>query len=239
LGGVGLAAKAIVRGALAVTALALLCAGCASTPDGPVHVLRPGENLYRLSRYYDVSVERIRRANDIDEVTELRVGRQLLIPGAVRRQPEGTLAAANGHVRSPAGPRGSRRIEAQRELDLDFSWPLSSRLSSKFGRRWGRRHDGIDLPAKSGTAIRAAEAGRVIHSGRGLGAYGNVVIVKHAGQYSTVYAHNRRNHVSKGEFVEKGQVIAEVGKTGNASGHHLHFEVRRNRRPEDPLMYLP
>jgi len=65
------------------------------------------------------------------------------------------------------------------------------------------------------------------------------VIIKHAGSYSTVYAHNRRNRVKQGAFVEKGQVIAEVGRTGNASGNHLHFEVRRNSRPEDPRVYLP
>jgi murein DD-endopeptidase MepM/ murein hydrolase activator NlpD len=87
--------------------------------------------------------------------------------------------------------------------------------------------------------VRAAEAGRVIHSGKGLGAYGNVVIVKHTGRWATVYAHNRRNHVRKGAFVEKGDVIAEVGKTGNASGPHLHFEIRRGDVPRDPLPCLP
>ncbi|MFQ5416729.1 MAG: M23 family metallopeptidase [Myxococcota bacterium] len=235
MGRVSFAPEALFRGGIAMLALVLLCGGCASTPDGPVHVLRPGENLYRLSRYYGVSIERIQRANDIDDVTELRVGRQIVIPGASRTQPDRILAAA----RVPVSPRGSQRGEARRQLDLDFGWPLSGSVSSKFGRRWGRRHDGIDIPAKSGTSIRAAEAGRVIHSGRGLGDYGNVVILKHSGRYSTVYAHNRRNRVVKGEFVEKGQVIAEVGKTGNASGHHLHFEVRRDRQPEDPLLYLP
>ncbi len=66
-----------------------------------------------------------------------------------------------------------------------------------------------------------------------------MVIVKHAGRYSTVYAHNRKNKVRKGAFVEKGQVIAEVGSSGNASGPHVHFEVRRDRKPQDPLRYLP
>ena len=89
------------------------------------------------------------------------------------------------------------------------------------------------------TPICAAEAGRVIHSGGGLGAYGKVVIVKHSGRYSTVYAHNRKNLVRKGDFVEKGQVIAEVGRTGNASGSHVHFEIRRDRRARDPMTYLP
>ena len=78
----------------------------------------------------------------------------------------------------------------------------------------------------------------MIYSGK-LGGYGKVVIVKHAGRYSTVYAHNRKNRVKKGQFVERGQVIAEVGTSGNASGPHVHFEVRRDRRAEDPLAYLP
>ena len=86
--------------------------------------------------------------------------------------------------------------------------------------------------------MRAAEAGKVIYSDR-LGAYGNVVVVKHAGRYSSVYAHNRRNLVSQGSFVEKGQEIAVVGATGNATGPHLHFEIRNERRPDDPLLYLP
>ena len=78
----------------------------------------------------------------------------------------------------------------------------------------------------------------MIHSGV-LGDYGRVVIVKHAGRYSTVYAHNHKNRVREGQFVEKGQVIAEVGTTGNASGPHLHFELRRGAKPLDPLLYLP
>ena len=120
-----------------------------------------------------------------------------------------------------------------------LGWPVRGRLSSKFGWRNGRKHEGIDIPAKRGTPIYAAEAGRVIHSGDGLGDYGQVVILKHVGRYSTVYAHNRRNRVKKGEFVEKGDLIGEVGTSGNASGPHVHFEVRRDRTPVDPLFYLP
>ena len=110
---------------------------------------------------------------------------------------------------------------------------------SRFGPRRRRRHEGIDLSAPRGTPVRSAEAGRVIYSGSGLSDYGNTVIVKHLGRYSTVYAHNRRNLVRRGDFVEKGQVIAEVGSTGNASGPHLHFEVRYDDRPRDPVRYLP
>jgi hypothetical protein len=205
--------------------------GCSSTPDswdesaGRIHILRPGENLYRLSVFYGVSVDDIVRANDIDDVTLLSVGQRIWIPGAKRGPAGESLAGTGGGVRA-AG-------------NLGLIWPVHGKLSSRFGRRNGRGHDGIDIPAKSGTQIVAAAAGRVIHSGRGLGDYGRVIILKHEGYYSTVYAHNRRNRVEKGDFVEKGEVIGEVGSSGNASGSHVHFEVRRNRKPLDPMLFLP
>jgi len=207
--------------------------GCASTPDswdgsaGVTHVLRPGENLYRLSRFYGVSVDVIARANDIEDVTSLKVGQPIWIPGAKRGPAEQSLAqpGAGSADRSAGG--------------LELIWPVRGRLSSRFGWRNGRNHDGVDIPARTGTPIVAAAAGRVIHSGTGLGDYGRVVILKHEGHYSTVYAHNRRNRVKKGDFVEKGEVIGEVGSSGNATGAHVHFEVRRDRKPMDPLLFLP
>ena len=220
-----------VRGPVIALCVAIgLALGCASTPDesaGLTHILRPGENLYRLSRFYGVSVDEIVRANDIKDVTALGVGQRIWIPHPKRGAAEGSLAAS-----------GSAAV-GSRAGDLKLIWPVRGKMSSRFGPRNGRGHDGIDIPAKTGTPIVAAAAGRVIHSGRGLGDYGRVVIVKHEGNYSTVYAHNRRNSVAKGDFVEKGEVIGEVGSSGNASGPHVHFEVRHKRKPIDPLLFLP
>lgn len=218
-----------------LTALVLGSSGCASAPKGSEHIVKPGENLYRLSRYYGVPIDDIRTANDIRDVRSLQIGQRLVIPGYSKGAPVASLASAAPRRVT----RASHGQHAQRLTDLDFSWPVAGKMSSKFGDRHGRNHDGIDISAKSGTPVRAAEAGRVIHSGRGLGDYGQVVIVKHSGRYSTVYAHNRKNRVRKGDFVEKGQIIAEVGKTGNASGPHVHFEVRRDRKPVNPLKHLP
>lgn len=228
-----------VRPALLLAASLATFWGCASSlPSwGTTHVLRPGENLYRLSRYYQVSVRDIERANHIRDVTEIPAGSRLLIPGTRKPQPQRSLALAVA-VSLPRAPDADLRGLAQREADLAFTWPVRGRLSSRFGLRHGRPHEGIDISVRRGTPVLAAEAGRVIHSGV-LGDYGRVVILKHAGRYQSVYAHNRVNRVRKGDFVEKGQVIAEVGRTGNASGPHLHFEVRRDRRPLDPLQYLP
>ena len=197
-------------------------------------MLKPGETVYRLSRYYGVPVRDIVRANRIRDVSDLPVGTRLTIPGARRVPPEQSIAMA---AVVPGVPSDLRKL-SRRKSDLDLRWPLEGRLSSGFGRRGRKPHQGVDIAAPKGTPIRAAEAGKVIYSGW-LGGYGRVVIVKHAGRYSTVYAHNRRNKVRVGQFVEKGDVVATVGTSGNASGPHVHFEVRRDDRAENPLAYLP
>jgi lipoprotein NlpD len=244
MGRVALAQPSVLRRAAPLALAALLA--CSSLPEGgTVHVVRPGENLYRIGRHYGVSVDDVVRANRIRDVRSVAVGQQLRIPGAQRQQPSASLTptTANARVRPSTPttrvppPRGDR-ASALREADLRFAWPVSGRINSKFGWRGKRRHEGIDIKADKGTPVRSSEAGRVIYSGK-LEDYGRVVIVKHAGRYSTVYAHNHRNRVEKGQFVEKGDLIAQVGKTGNASGYHLHFELRRDRVAQDPVRFLP
>lgn len=239
MGGLGRPGRACAGRRLLLLAAAASAFACASTPGGDevVHVVRPGENLYRISLHYGVPVDRLIRSNRIRDVHALEIGQPLRIPGARRPPPQEPLVP---RVASNASPeRGASREIALRDTGLVFEWPLRGRVSSHFGSRGRGHHEGIDIPARAGTPVVAAEAGRVIHSEGRLGDYGNVVIVKHAGRYATVYAHNRRNLVRKGEFVEKGQVIAQVGDSGNASGPHLHFEIRRDRLPHDPLLYLP
>jgi murein DD-endopeptidase MepM/ murein hydrolase activator NlpD len=116
---------------------------------------------------------------------------------------------------------------------------VSGTLSSPFGRREGQPHDGIDLAVPEGTPVRAACDGRVAYAGDRLRGYGRLVIVAHAGGLATVYAHNSRLEVQEGEPVARGQEIARSGQTGRASAPHVHFEVRRDNHPEDPLKYLP
>jgi len=212
--------------------------GCASpSPPEPraplVHEVAPGETLYGIARQYGVSVNAIVMANHIADFSAVGVGTRLVIPGVRRPEPTSSHLASWIPFHS-----GDLREQARREASLEFDWPIYGRFSSGYGWRGLGSHEGIDLCAKPGTPVLAAEAGRVIESGW-HGDYGHVVIVKHAGRYSTVYAHNRRNRVKKGAFVEKGDVLAEVGQTGNASGPHLHFEIRRERQAEDPLRYLP
>jgi len=117
-------------------------------------------------------------------------------------------------------------------------WPVDGTLSSRFGPRDGRVHDGIDVAVAEDTPVRAACDGVVAYAGNGLRGYGNVVIVRHAGQLATVYAHNRALEVHLGEIVTRGQIIARSGQTGHATAPHLHFEVRKDSIARDPLGYL-
>jgi len=129
-----------------------------------------------------------------------------------------------------------------------FAWPVPGhRIGSGAGSRFGMRihpitgrntmHTGIDIPAPTGTNIVAANGGTVVFSGWN-GGYGNCIIIDHGGGYSTLYGHNSVNLVSAGDVVVRGQVIGRVGSTGNSTGPHLHFEVRRNATPIDPMPFF-
>jgi murein DD-endopeptidase MepM/ murein hydrolase activator NlpD len=110
-------------------------------------------------------------------------------------------------------------------------------IYSPFGPRHGEHHDGLDLAAPEGSPIVAAADGTVVYAGEQRG-YGRIILVAHAGDLVTVYAHNRDNQVRAGDKVVRGQQLATVGRSGNASGPHLHFEVRAGTKPRDPLAML-
>ena len=118
-----------------------------------------------------------------------------------------------------------------------FIWPVLGSVTSTFGWRWGRMHEGIDIAAGSGTPIRAAAAGTVIYAGW-LGGYGNLTVIDHGGGIATAYGHQSGLAAGSGAYVGQGQVIGYIGSTGHSTGPHLHFEVRVNGIPQDPLGYL-
>ena len=116
-------------------------------------------------------------------------------------------------------------------------WPVHGPVTSGFGWRWGRMHEGIDIAVPSGTPVVASAPGTVIHAGW-LGGYGNLVVVDHGNGLATAYAHNSGYAAGVGQSVTQGQIIAYSGNTGNSSGPHVHFEVRVNGSAVDPLAYL-
>ncbi len=208
----------------------LMLAGCSGSRQQPppagahpvTHVVQPGENLYRISKQYGVSPERIMAANGINDPRDLRVGQTLVIPGVYGSVLGSQPRIARGH---PA--------------DRQFAWPiLGGYVSSGFGIRDGVMHDGIDIATAVGTPVHAAGTGEVIFAGK-LRGYGNVVIVRHDDHYVTIYGHNEVNQVSEGDRVHEGQVIGQVGSTGRTTGPNLHFEVRRDNVADNPLDFLP
>jgi murein DD-endopeptidase MepM/ murein hydrolase activator NlpD len=118
-----------------------------------------------------------------------------------------------------------------------LGWPVSGPVTSGFGVRWGRMHEGIDIAVGEGTPVRAAAAGTVIYAGW-MSGYGNLVAVDHGNGLSTAYAHNSSLAVSVGQSVAAGEIVSYSGNTGNSTGPHVHFEVRVDGSAVDPLGYL-
>ncbi|MGH9263712.1 MAG: murein hydrolase activator EnvC family protein [Acidimicrobiales bacterium] len=135
--------------------------------------------------------------------------------------------------RSTGGGGGSARVSGS-----GLAWPTNGSLTSGFGYRWGSLHAGIDIANGTGTPIRAAKAGTVILAGWN-GGYGNCVVIDHGGGFSTLYGHMTRLRTSEGQRVDQGDLIGDMGSTGNSTGSHLHFETRVNGSAQDPTRYLP
>jgi murein DD-endopeptidase MepM/ murein hydrolase activator NlpD len=123
---------------------------------------------------------------------------------------------------------------------IGFSWPATGKLTSRYGRRWGRMHKGIDIAGPVGTPINAAADGTIISAGWNSGGYGNLVEVRHSDGTTTRYGHNSRLSVSVGQTVRQGQQVAEMGSTGHSTGSHLHFEIRPSGGAAvNPISHLP
>lgn len=213
-----------------------------STPrDGEVrHRVERGQTLYRIAKTYGLTVDELMQANHLDDPRELKAGEELLIPGAKAAVP----AVVEGDAPEPTPPDRPVSV-AKRQAKPShvgtpngpLSWPLRGVLYARFGRKGKEPHDGIDLAAPAGTPVKTAAAGVTLYAGEQKG-YGLIVIVEHADGLVTLYAHNRDVRVKTGQKVRETQVVATVGDSGKTSGPHLHFEVRRDGRPVDPLEFL-
>jgi murein DD-endopeptidase MepM/ murein hydrolase activator NlpD len=145
------------------------------------------------------------------------------------------LQAGSANIAARLRSSGSRSSATPSAAGL--IWPVQGVLTSNYGMRWGRMHEGIDIGASSGTPIYAAASGTVMYAGW-EGGYGNLTVIDHGNGLATAYGHQSQLAVSNGQVVTRGQVIGYVGSTGHSTGPHLHFEVRVNGSPNDPLSYL-
>lgn len=186
---------------------------------GLTHRVEKGESLWSISKRYSVSVEEIIKTNSL-ATQNIKIGEILVVPGAILTEAE----------------KERRLLLARGGLPL-FIQPASGRISSRFGMRWGKMHQGVDFAMPVGTQIRAAAAGKVIKAGT-AGDYGQLVVIKHSEGFETRYAHNSKITVKVGQYIKQGDIIAYSGNTGRSTGPHLHFEIRVNGKPQDPLKWI-
>ncbi|AQS60398.1 peptidoglycan DD-metalloendopeptidase family protein [Desulforamulus ferrireducens] len=182
------------------------------------HRVAEGETLSHIAGQYGVSVDRLMAANQLDNPHLIRVGQTLQIPADSQRESVPTLKAGKIQIGG-------------------WAWPVVGEITSHFGIREDRPHEGIDIGAVSGTTIKAPAAGRVVWAAP-RGTYGLTVIIDHGNGLRSLYAHCSKLLVQEGQQVARNQAIALVGSTGRSSGPHLHMEVLRQGVPVDPLLFL-
>lgn len=200
--------------------------------SGVYHVVAQGDTLSQIAKQYKVSPEVIANypANGLKDINQpLAVGQVLIVPGGEKPWVAPYVSAYSGPV-AQGSQKGTGR----------FGWPAAGRLTSRFGQIVrGRAHSGIDIGAPPGAPVSASDSGTVVFAGWDRTGYGNLVIINHGNGYITYYAHLSKILVKRGATVAQGQRVGTIGCTGTCTGPHLHFEVRQNNVPRNPLGFLP
>lgn len=199
------------------------------------HIVKQGETLDQIAARYNVKKEEIIHKNPVLQLLpdQLYNGQVLQVP---LPQPIPQKQRVYQNVAKKVNVT-SRSLSRSWQLD----WPIENAvITSKYGKRWGRMHKGLDLwsETKGRTPILAAQNGVVVEAGATRGGYGYMVVIDHGNGMQTLYAHMRRISVRKGQQVKRGQKLGYMGNTGDSTGYHLHFEVRVNDEPINPLRYL-
>lgn len=193
------------------------------------HTVKEGETGFGIAMDYGVPWSAIAQASGVDSKAPVKVGQELVIPTVARAASPSASPAAATAADAAAEPPAPK-----------YAWPVSGRVRRAFdGSTGDDKHDGIDILAARGTAARASAAGKVIFAGLGPDEYGLTVILFHGGRWTTTYSFLDKITVKDGEDVRAGERIGLVGDTGLATEPQLHFEIRRNRAPLDPVKFLP
>lgn len=203
--------------------------------------VRRGDTLYSLSKANDIAASRLAAINGLKKPYVINPGQTLRLTGkpilnSIRPGAKNTIVGKSAtRLTRPVTSTIVSPVETNRSVS--WQWPVKGKLIARFNK--GKNNaKGIDIAGSQGKTVKAAASGKVVYSGNGLISYGNLVIIKHSRSYLSAYAHNKKLLVKEGEMVKAGQKIAELGKTG-VDKPKLHFEIRKNGKPVDPLKYLP
>ena len=196
--------------------------------DGIYYTVANGDTVEKLAKKYETTLEKIVgfEGNELEEPYTLATGQKIMIPGGRKPVVPSNYYPMTRVGRAPQNaPTGSGR----------FAWPTQGVLTQRY---WSG-HLGIDIANRTGTPIRAADAGYVVMAGRDTWGYGNQVLIDHGNGYMTRYAHLDHIIVKAGDVVERNQQVGTMGNTGRSTGPHLHFEIIYNRVRRNPLGFLP
>ncbi len=213
--------------------------GQAKTPPTVYHV-KSGDTLYSISWRYGMDYKTVAKINGIRSPYTIYVGQKLYFKSrsSTSKSQTRTKAATTSQPekrKKTVTVTPDPRVSANQ--NLAWRWPADGRIISTYSKTAAGRK-GIDIAGRSGQKIIAAADGKVVYSGNGLARYGNLIIIKHNDAYLSAYAHNKTLLVNEGQWVKGGQSIATLGRTGT-DREQLHFEIRRNGKPVDPMRFLP
>jgi len=214
-------------------------------PRGNRGLVRSGDTVLSVAQRYGMTVSDLLRLNPGVEMASLTPGIQLRVAPSAPMRAHMLLSlrpTASGALSWPDLPNLPQVPQSPLPGSGagDYIWPTQGVFSSGYGWRWGRMHKGIDLANSTGTPIVAAKEGRVSFAGWHDGGYGYLVEISHANGSTTRYAHNSRLLVAHGQEVRQGEVISQMGSTGNSTGPHLHFEIiAPGMGAMNPLNFLP
>ena len=205
----------------------------ATTFKGRTAIVKAGDNLYSIAFEAGFHTQDVARWNNMNQDDPLYVGQEIQLYPPSGEKP--SVRTPSTSQTTPAKTTAVSSIKSTKDPST-WIWPVQGRVISSFSA--SQRRNGISISGESGAPVSATAEGRVVYAGTGLIGFGRIIIVKHSELFLSVYAHNSRLIVNEGDSVQQGQKIAEMGQT-DADRVKLHFEIRRQGKPVDPLKYLP
>jgi lipoprotein NlpD len=247
--------SSLIRHICIVSVLVLLISACTSAGHRNDHAsqyhVRSGETLFSIAWRHGLDYKDVARWNGISPPYKIYKGQKLwLVPRTTASTKKKSSSSSNKSAKTTKSKKTNKASTSSRASPktqstdaryikgkIKWVWPHNGKIIKKYNNSSPGKK-GIDIAGKTGQPVSAAASGKVVYSGTGLKGYGKLLIIKHNNNYFSAYAHNNKILVREGSWVKQGQKVAQIGST-DADRPMLHFEIRRNGKPVNPVHYLP